>query len=267
MIQIKSNESAGTEDLRVEQLNQFNRDGYLVIRNLCEEFTLQEMAAVIDDSLQPPIAPVEYESDVNYPGSPAARHAPGGDTVRRLLNALARDNIFRTWATNKRVISYVCQMLGTDEIDLSQNHHNCIMTKHPGYGSSTSWHQDIRYWAFDRPELVTVWLALGSEHEKNGCLLVIPGSHRMDLDRGRFDAEIFLRDDLDENQGLISTACHVEMNAGDVLFFHCRLIHAAGRNYTESIKISTVFTYHAADNRPIENTRSALHPDIRLNKQ
>ena len=267
MTKIESNKSANTEHLTAEQLNQFNRDGYLVIRNLCGEFTLREMAAVIEDSLRPPIAPVEYESDVNYPGSPAARQAPGGDTARRLLNALARDHIFRTWATNTCVVSYVCQMLGTDSIELSQNHHNCIMTKHPGYGSSTNWHQDIRYWTFDRPELVTVWLALGCEHEKNGSLSVIPGSHRMNLDRGRFDAEIFLRDDLEENQKLIRTACNIELNAGDVLFFHCRLLHAAGRNYTDSIKISTVFTYHAADNQPIENTRSAVHPEIWLSNQ
>ena len=113
---------------------------------------------------------------------------------------------------------------------MSQCHHNCVMTKHPGFSSSTAWHQDIRYWSFDAPELVSVWLALGSEREENGALWVIPGSHRLRLDRGRFDRHLFLRPELDANRALIDTATLVELEAGDALFFHCRLFHAAGKN-------------------------------------
>ena len=61
---------------------------------------------------------------------------------------------------------------------MSQAHHNCVMTKNPGYSSETHWHQDIRYWSFQQPELVSVWTALGREHKGNGCLRVLPGSHQ-----------------------------------------------------------------------------------------
>ena len=54
----------------------------------------------------------------------------------------------------------------------------------------------------------------------------------------------------------------VELHAGDVLLFHCRLFHAAGRNTTEQVKLSPVFTYHRADNHPIPGTRSAAFPSI-----
>ena len=242
----------------------FDRDGYLLVKNLYSPKLCDEMASIIQTSLDPAIAPVEYEAELHYPGSPPTRHSPGGDTSRRLLHAYARDEVFRNWATNPSVVESVRSLLGGGAIQLSQNHHNCIMTKYPGYGSSTGWHQDMRYWSFDRPELVTAWLALGDEYRENGCLTVVPGSHRMNLDRGRFDAALFFRDDLEENRDLIKTAKEMIMRKGDALYFHCRLIHSAGRNYSNSIKYSVVFTYHSKENRPIAETRSAKHSEIDL---
>ena len=221
---------------------------------------------MINSSLDPALAPVEYEADVQYPGAPDSRQSPGGDTPRRLLNAIARDSVFRNWAVDNQVTEHVMNLLQTTRIQVSQNHHNCIMTKFPGYGSETGWHQDIRYWSFDRPELVTAWLALGEESNENGSLTVIPGSHRMDFDRGQFDAALFFRSDVERNINLMESAQSIELNAGDVLFFHCRLLHSAGQNRTDSVKYSLVFTYHAMTNCPITGTRSAEHPDIEIQR-
>ena len=136
------------------------------------------------------------------------------------------------------------------------------MTKSPGHSSKTMWHQDIRYWSYDRPELISVWLALGEERVGNGALWVIPGSHRLRLDRGRLDRDLFLRPELPENADLLNNARLLELEPGDALFFHCRLFHAAGRNESDRIKLSAVFTYHAGDNRPIPGTRSSQYPPI-----
>jgi hypothetical protein len=149
-------------------------------------------------------------------------------------------------------------------VEFAQSHHNCIMTKYPGYSSATLWHQDIRYWSFDRPELVSTWLALGDENPANGSLQVIPGSHRLELDRGRLDAELFLRPELPENAELIATAVPVTLAAGDVLFFDAQTFHAAGTNTTDEVKLSAVFTYHRRDNRPIAGTRSANYPSLEM---
>ena len=70
------------------------------------------------------------------------------------------------------------------------------MTKHPGFSSATLWHQDVRYWSFQRPELISVWFALGDETAENGALRVIPGTHLLDVQAQRLDAELFLRPDL-----------------------------------------------------------------------
>ena len=246
----------------------FERDGYLVVRGLCPEACREQLKRVAAAHLEPVLGPVEYEADVGYPGSPASRAAEGGNTPRRLLNAFSRDQAFRDWAIGAEVGGQLRALFqaefGHQEVLLSQSHHNCLMTKHPGYSSATLWHQDIRYWSFDRPELISVWLALGAEDAKNGALKVIPGSHRLDLDRGRLDSSLFLRTELEENQALLATACSVELEPGDVLFFHCRLFHAAGMNLTNAVKESLIFTYHAADNRPIPETRSALLSSIPL---
>jgi phytanoyl-CoA hydroxylase len=138
------------------------------------------------------------------------------------------------------------------------------MTKDPRYSSLTNWHRDIRYWSFERPELVSVWLALGRERYENGCLLVLPGSHAMEFLPEQLDAAQFLRTDVEANRALLARETAVELDAGDVLFFHCRLFHAAGNNKTSETKFSVVHTYHAVDNRPIGGTRSAAQPDIPL---
>ncbi|MEO1889748.1 MAG: phytanoyl-CoA dioxygenase family protein [Cycloclasticus sp.] len=254
MTQYSKNIRTGLTEL---QRQQFLRDGFIKLSGLASPDVLRDINQVVDASMEPALGPLEYEADVQYQGAPADRLVSGGDTPRRLLNAYARDEVFRDWACAPAVVKVVKQLIGTDEVRLTQNHHNCIMTKLPVFSSQTDWHQDIRYWSFDRPELVNVWLALGNEHVENGGMKMIPGSHTMEFERGRLDANLFLRQDLPENQNLLETAVDVELEAGDVLFFHCRTFHAAGANTTNRPKYSLVFSYHAADNLPIPETRSA----------
>ncbi|HSG88489.1 MAG TPA: phytanoyl-CoA dioxygenase family protein [Pseudomonadales bacterium] len=246
-----------------DECARFERDGYLVARQLVAPEVVARMRAVTERSLAPLLAPAEFEADVHYPGAPASRAEEGGETPRRLLHAITRDAVFRDWATSAPVGERLRALLG-GTAELAQSHHNCIMTKHPGYSSATLWHQDIRYWSFDRPELVSTWLALGEEKAANGALMVIPGSHRLSLDRGRLDAELFLRPELPENAELIDSAVPVELRPGDVLFFDAQTFHAAGTNTTDEVKLSVVFTYHREDNRPIPGTRSANYPSLRM---
>ncbi len=242
----------------------FQRDGFVVLPGLLDESQRMHMREVADAHVAAQLAPVEYEVDVQYPGAPANAEAAGAATSRRLLHAYSRHEIFRDWATHPGIKSILQSLFVDDTVELSQCHHNCVMTKHPGFSSATLWHQDNRYWSFDEQNLISVWTALGDETRENGCLRVIPGSHQLVLEPGCFDASKFLRTDLAENKALIQKAQQVELKAGDVLFFHSRLFHAAGRNLTDYVKYSLVFTYHQSRNRPIENTRSARSPGILL---
>ncbi len=242
----------------------FHRDGFLVVPGLMDEAHCSALQSLAVSHLAEKMAPIEYEVDVQYPGSPKTSEAAGGDTPRRLLHAYARHPAVREVATGEPVRSCLLQLFGQPHVELSQCHHNCIMTKHPGYSSATLWHQDNRYWSFDEQNLISVWIALGDETKTNGCLRVIPGSHKLDIEPGRFDAALFLRTDLTQNKALLNQAVPVELKRGDVLFFHSQLFHAAGRNRTDEVKLSVVFTYHESENRPIENTRSARFPSVKL---
>ncbi len=246
-----------------EQIAEFHRDGYQIVRGLVPAEACARLRAIAERDLAAAVPPVEYEADTQYPGAPQSLEAPGGRTVRRLLQAYARDAGFREWATAAPIVTRLKQLLGP-QIALSQAHHNCVMTKDPAYSSLTSWHRDIRYWSFERPELVSVWMALGEERRDNGCLLLLPGSQAMDFDASRLDDVQFLRTDVAENAALLETQVSAELNPGDVLFFHCRLFHAAGSNRAVRTKFSAVFTYRAQDNPPLPGSRSSGLPDVAL---
>jgi phytanoyl-CoA hydroxylase len=54
------------------------------------------------------------------------------------------------------------------------------------------------------------------------------------------------------------------LNAGDVVFFHCNTLHSAGKNLTDQVKFSLVYTYRGASNLPLPGTRSASMEDVAL---
>ena len=143
--------------------------------------------------------------------------------------------MFRDWAKGPEIAAPLHHILGP-RVMLSQTHHNCVMTKQPRYSSETGWHQDIRYWSFQRPELVSVWLALGREFPENGCLSLLPGTHTMEFAADRVDGALFLRTGNPLNQALIAARLTPVLEPGDAVFFHCRTLHSAGNNNTTETK-------------------------------
>jgi len=242
---------------------EFHAGGYIVLRQFASETTCAALEAVTREHLARALPPVEFEADLGYPGSPVSRDSAGGNTVRRLRQAYGRDAVFRRWASDPGVVATVEALLG-EPARLTLAHHNCVMTKHPHYGSQTGWHRDTRYWSFVKPELVTVWLALGDEDERNGVLRVIPGSHRAKLDPAQLDPAEFLIEAHPASQQLLKGTMPLALHRGDVLMFDSRLFHAAGRNDSEAVKLSVAFAYFGASNRPVAGTRSAEFGSVEL---
>lgn len=247
-----------------EELTRFQEQGYLIVRQLADAPTRAAILAAAQDHLQRAVEPIEYEADTHYPGAPASRDAEGGRTARRLLQVYGRDPAFANWATDQRVISRVKALLGSDAIALTQAHHNSLMSKQPAFSSVTRWHRDIRYWRFETPDLISVWLALGREYPENGCLGFLPGTHKLDLAPERYENMAFLNAEQPENKALIASAIFPELQPGDVVFFHAQTFHAAGWNRTAQTKYSLVYSYHRQDNLPLPGTRSASLPAIRI---
>lgn len=239
----------------------FYENGYLIKRKL---FSMQQCSKLKNkskDILDKRITPYELEAELNYPDGPIDR---SNNTIRRIKHIYARDQLFSDVASDQNVINIIKQILDTKSLILSQNHHNCIMTKQPQFSSRTDWHQDIRYWSFFDNNLVSFWLALTIENKMNGSLNIIPGSHLLDISKKNFDALLFLKSEDDQNKELLKKSISVELEIGDAIFFHCNLLHSALSNRTQETKYSIVFTYYSNLNQPRKNTRSAILEDIKL---
>ncbi|WP_186093539.1 phytanoyl-CoA dioxygenase family protein [Burkholderia gladioli] len=253
--------------LDVSSIGEYNevldREGYVLVRRMVDPGRCAELRRLADAELEARVPPLELEADVGYPGAPRSRAVAGGETIRRLLALHARHPAFSGWARSGVVKALLERHFG-GAVRLSLAHHNSLMTKHPRHGSATGWHRDIRYWSFEREDLVSARLALGSELPSNGAIQFIPRSHRMSLDRRRFDDALFFREELAENRDIIDTHVEVEMRAGDAVFFHCHTLHRAGQNGSAQVKLSLNFAYHGADNFPVQGTRSAGMPSIAI---
>ena len=241
----------------------FRRDGFFVARRLIPPDYLETMRRITQRDLSADQGDIEYEAELHYPGAPSSLDAEGGRTARRLRQAISRDPVFSRLVKERFLLGRLQQLLGPHVV-MPLAHHNCIMTKQPRFSSDTGWHQDTRYWSFLTGELVNIWIALGPETMQNGCLQVLPGSHTSAAAKERLDQALFLRTDLAENQPLLKTAQPVELQPGDVLFFHARCFHAATRNHSSETKQSVVFTFRSLDNPPVPGSRSAELPELLL---
>ena len=253
---------AGLSSCRA-QIDELRERGYVIAPRFVPTDALARLNEVARAQLAARDEPLEFEADLQYPGAPASRAALGGETVRRLLDAYGRDPVFAEWGTAPELREWMEAYFGESTL-LSRAHHNCVMTKHPRYGSLTGWHRDIRYWSFEREDLVSVWLALGEEVIENGALWLVPGSHRMPFDAARFDAAKFFRADLADNAAILRTAESPRLAPGDVVFFHCNTLHSAGKNQSDAVKFSLVYSYHGRSNAPLAGTRSASKSEIEL---
>ena len=250
--------------LSPQEKQQFKTLGFLIKRQFVDTTRVTELRQHALADLQNRVKPFELEAQVHYPGAPDNLKAEGGDTIRRLRIAYRRKDCFKHWAENPRVQAIIQSLLESDRLFLSQSHHNCIMTKQPDYSSETAWHKDVRYWHFNNDELVNTWLALGSENKGNGCLQILPGSHRWYPRKQQLDEALFLKKNCAENQPWLDKSVFIELEAGDVLFFHAAAFHAADRNRSNYPKIALVLTYHGDNTEPLPETPSSYFPEIEI---
>jgi ectoine hydroxylase-related dioxygenase (phytanoyl-CoA dioxygenase family) len=87
-------------------------------------------------------------------------------------------HLFFRWAyelaTHPAIADVVEDVLGP-EILL---HGSLIICKYPGDGSYVAWHQDGTYSGLSTTPTTSAWIALSESNADNGCMRVIPGSHR-----------------------------------------------------------------------------------------
>ncbi|WP_419771429.1 MAG: phytanoyl-CoA dioxygenase family protein [Candidatus Marinarcus sp.] len=230
------------------QIDEFHKNGFIILKNFAPSTLCDEILHKAQKHLENKTAPIESEQEY-------LQNSDQKITVRRLRQVYNRETIFKTWMTNPDIAACLKTLLNDTPV-LTLAHHNSIMTKMPKESSRTFWHQDVRYWNYETDNLISVWLALGEEYLENGLLEFIPGSHKITLSKEQFDEQSNFLDNHPKNIELIKQKVHSNLSKGDVVLFHCKTLHHANKNNTDTPKISFVYTTKGSKNRPIKNTRS-----------
>jgi phytanoyl-CoA hydroxylase len=172
--------------------------------------------------------------------SPAIRSM---EPVRHLSPALA------ALAADPRLCEPAAGLVGCSAVSLFTDKLNF---KRPG-GSPFPWHQDAPYWAFNcshLDRLASVQLYLDAATEENGCLWVIPGSHRAGHlpapDAPGLLARLYT--DVDRLDG--AQALPLAAPAGTAIFFHPYLVHGSRSNRSGGDRRALVLTYQPPDLPP-----------------
>ena len=131
-----------------------------------------------------------------------------------------------------RLLDIVELVLGGD-IACFTSHYIC---KPAHDGRPVLWHQDGAYWKLEPMEALTVWLAVDATTRENGCLQVIPGSHRIALERPELNVDVdnmlysqvqgSLVERLAQEHGVV----HIELEPGDVSIHHPHVLHCSDAN-------------------------------------
>lgn len=234
--------------LTKEQITEFNTNGFLILKHFAEPILCDKILEKAKEHLLKKQAPIESEQEYTKTDS-------NDITVRRLRQVYDREPLFQEWMRNKEIQPILKQLLN-DKPVITLAHHNSIMTKMPHDSSRTFWHQDRRYWHFENDDLISVWLSLDDECLENGLLEFIPQSHKVKFTKEQFDEDSNFLDEHEENKKLIEKKMHQNLQKGDIVLFHCKTLHHAGKNETNKAKISFVYTVRAQSNKPLKNTRS-----------
>lgn len=241
------------QPLSAEQKDFYDRQGYLLVRGLFSGADLLPWLRRLDDILTGQVARPDtmlVMKDIMVAKGRVQAARPQ-DAIAKVQD-LQDDPVFATYLDHDKLLDVVENFCGPDIATV----HNMLINKPPNVDGRHPLHQDLLYFPF-RPEdrIVATWTALEPVNRDNGCLAVIPGSHREGLrEHGNIDDNrdinlaYFGAKDVD-----IERRVHVEMDAGDVLFFHPLLLHGSGRNRSPGYRRAISSHYADAGCRYLPN--------------
>jgi ectoine hydroxylase-related dioxygenase (phytanoyl-CoA dioxygenase family) len=232
------------------QRAQYKEDGYLVVKNFISprEVALLYDIATADTVLQ------NNAFDLND---------QSGKRTRLTLWFTPGEDTFGLLTRSKGLIEAVQALQGEGEVC---HFHSKLLQKEPRVGGSWEWHQDYGYWyknGFLYPDaMISVMLALSEATQVNGCLQVLKGSHKM----GRFE-HLFAGEQQGADLPFVEEALricekvYVELEPGDVLFFHSNLLHMSEANLSDKPRWSLISAYNLRYNVPFrEKNTSCITP-------
>ncbi|MHA4866087.1 phytanoyl-CoA dioxygenase family protein [Duganella sp. PWIR1] len=164
-----------------------------------------------------------------------------------------RDPRLFDFLLSDEVLDLIEPVIGPN-IALWSSHFIC---KDPLVGRATPWHEDSSYWnsrvdGFD--QIITVWLAIDRSTRENGCMRVIPGTHRNGFSEyERVDGAINTFDTqvkgVDER-----SAVYFELEPGQCSLHDSRIIHGAAANTSPLRRCGYTMRYFSTNIKVVKDT-------------
>lgn len=227
-----------------ELVSAYHEDGYILVRGMLdpEEIGLLSRAAREDRVL-------DQKSFGKGDGE--------GGIVRLSLWNHPTDTIYGMIARAESIVGSAAKLLG----DEPYHYHSKMIMKDAKVGGAWTWHQDYGYWYQNgviSPNLTSAYIAVDKATRENGCLQVIRGSHKLGriehvLSGDQAGADQERVDEILKRHELV----YVEMEPGDVLFFHSNMLHRSDQNRSDNPRWSMICCYNARSNDPYKESH---HP-------
>jgi phytanoyl-CoA hydroxylase len=252
-----------------EQVDQFENQGYLVMREVLTDADLDPVIAEYEEHID------RRAGELKAAGKISDVHADAPFDRRLALICRECNEIYPeldimhlrgkasfAFLRNDNLLDMVEAFVGP-EITCSPIQH--IRPKLPGglapRGSDphvVPWHQDAGVtWAEADPWFIlTVWLPLSSATPDNGCLQIIPRTHggglRTHVTRAG-EGTVITDEEMPDNE-----AVSLPMDKGDVLFLHKEIPHRSTSNRTDTVRWSVDLRYQKTGTP----TGRPFHPDF-----
>ncbi len=162
--------------------------------------------------------------------------ATAGPTKERTAGLNLHHRWVHDLATREDILDYVAQILGPDLVLWA----TVFWYKAPHNTTFIPWHQDATYWPMEPRINLTVWIAMGPVSRDNGCLRLIPGSHKiwMDEDYRSLTSDSAFDTGLAAEQVDESRALHLEMAPGKAVFFTEATLHGSDANRSDQPRLA-----------------------------
>ena len=237
--------------LSQSQIDAFWRDGYLVVEDAVSPVQLERATRCLEHWVEQsrahdaPFGPPTVDDRPRF--DLGAEHSPELPALRRVNNPSEISREYHEIMRDSAMVDMVADLIGPDV----KLHHCKINLKLPGSHTVVGYHQDFAYTPHTNDDIVTALLMLDDMTPDNGCLSVIPGSHRGPVyslfDGDRFTGYI----ESEVERGLRVDEVLVHGRAGSVCLMHTRLAHGSEANRSERPRGLYICVYTAADAFPL----------------
>ena len=153
---------------------------------------------------------------------------------------------FNKVCLNKNILDAVESIIGKNILICGTT----LFIKNPNEKGFVSFHQDAKYIGLEPHNWVTVWLAVTDANEKNGCMRMLPGSHKENLknhEQKFNENNLLTRGQTITNVPLDKTD-PIILKAGQVSLHHPTIVHGSGLNLSDDRRIGFVIQSYIGDN-------------------